>query len=76
MAPIFHPDQLHRMFQAFDLARKVSPDDPDTIADRIINAASLGAATVDELFAAALHPHAARFTDGARKPRIDSDSAD
>jgi len=74
MAPAFHPDHLRRMFEAFDLARKVSPDDPDVVAERIIGAAGAGVDTVDGLFAAAIHSPAPAFTTHARLRRSDPDA--
>jgi hypothetical protein len=52
MGATFTPEQLGLMFQAFDRARRVSSDDPDTIAIRIIAAASVGIQDSDALFAA------------------------
>ena len=56
MGAAFSPQQLHRMFEAFDRARRVSSEDPDTIASRIINAASVGITDVDALLTAAVKP--------------------
>jgi hypothetical protein len=42
------------MFEAFDRARRVSSEDPDTIAVRIINAASVGITDIERLVTAAL----------------------
>lgn len=56
MGAAFSPQQLHRMFEAFDRARRVSSEDPDTIAARIINAASVGITDVEGLLTAAVRP--------------------
>jgi len=52
----FGPNLLSRMYRAFDLARELSFDHPDTIAARIISAASTGTTSIEELAAAGAPP--------------------
>lgn len=71
MGSAFTPEQLHRMFEAFDRARRVSPEHSDTIAARIIDAASRGFKDADDLFAAAVKSGDGKLDSAAVRPPAD-----
>lgn len=54
---VFTPEKLQRMFEAFDSVRDLTPEAPEFVAKRIMDAAATGATTVDKLVEAAMSPY-------------------